>query len=93
MIPKIENRELSSILYHSVLTLSCASESLGGLAVKQITGPISRVSDVLGLRRGQEFTLVNWLPGDAAGGPLKTTAITFPGCLASGIMNFQKVLS
>ena len=92
MIPKIENRELSSILYHSVFTLSCASESLEGLAVKQSTGPISRVSDVLGLRWGQEFTL-NRLPGDAAGEPLKTTAITFPGCLASGIMNFQNVLS
>lgn len=58
-----------------VLTLSCASESLGGLVAKQIAGPIPGVSDAVDLRRGREFTLLNRFPGDAAGGPLKTTAL------------------
>lgn len=48
---------------------------LGGLVAKQIAGPIPGVSDAVDLRRGREFTLLNRFPGDAAGGPLKTTAL------------------
>lgn len=46
-----------------VLKLECTSESPGGLVVTQVTGPLPRVSDSLGLGRGPRIGISNKFPG------------------------------
>lgn len=60
--------------------------------LKQMAGLTLTVSDALSLTWGQEFPLLNRFLGDTAWRPLKTTTLTFPGCLGSGVISFQKVL-